>query len=290
MSSLPQISIVTPSFNQAEFLEEAILSVLEQGYANLEYIIMDGGSTDGSVDIIKRYAQRLTHWESAPDGGQTDAISRGFHGATGEILGWLNSDDLLLRGCLQKVGQFFADRANRSCVVGGCVHIGPGGELLRDSAGIPVCNLGSRLSYSKLLFWQCGCVNQPATFWRREALWKVGGLDTRLQFCMDYDLYIRLARLGSFGRIRDYLACFRLHPASKTSTIPETMTRENRLLWERYGRYKPPRIAQTLLFQWYDKTSRIGCWLFRQRLRLGLVPAPAALQPVSLREQSRRAR
>ncbi len=106
--TLPKISVVTPSFNQAPFLEETIRSVLTQGYTDLEYIVMDGGSTDGSVEIIRKYADRLAHWESTGAEGQSAAIRSGFALANGEIFGWLNSDDTLAPGTLRKGGEFFA--------------------------------------------------------------------------------------------------------------------------------------------------------------------------------------
>src|ERR1039458_3148368 len=117
MLNLPRITIVTPSYNQSQFLEDTIRSVLTQNYPNVEYFVIDGGSTDGSVEIIKKYERWLTHWESVPDKGQADAILKGFARSTGDIVGWLNSDDLYLPGCLESVGTYYAEHPKTECVV-----------------------------------------------------------------------------------------------------------------------------------------------------------------------------
>jgi len=161
---LPRITIVTPSFNQAFFLEATLRSVLDQNYSNLEYIIMDGGSTDGSVDVIQRYADRLAHWEAHRDLGQADAIYRGFERSTGDILGWLNSDDLLLPGSLQKVGEFFAARPDVDCVVAGCITIDAAGSVVRGLFGLRSINLGAPVTFRKLLLSKYHGFNQAATF------------------------------------------------------------------------------------------------------------------------------
>ena len=124
----PRISIVTPSYNQARFLEKTIRSVLDQEYPNLEYIVMDGGSDDGSVEILRRYSNRLTYWRSSRDDGQADAIKRGFTLATGDILGWVNSDDLLLPGSLEHVAHQFRQHRGADFLAGGFVPIDENGR------------------------------------------------------------------------------------------------------------------------------------------------------------------
>jgi glycosyltransferase involved in cell wall biosynthesis len=130
MNPLPRITIVTPSFNQAAFIEETILSVLSQEYPSLEYIVMDGGSTDGSVEFIRKYEGKLAYWQSGKDKGQSDAISNGFARATGEILGWLNSDDTLAQGTLRRVGEFFAAHPDVDITYGNMYLIDPSGRRL----------------------------------------------------------------------------------------------------------------------------------------------------------------
>lgn len=215
---LPKISVVTPSFNQARFLEETILSVLSQGYPDVEYIVMDGGSTDGSVGIIGKYADRLAHWQSAKDDGQADAIRKGFAMANGEILGWLNSDDTLTPGTLGKVGEFFAAHPDVDLVYGDLDLVDPGGKRLYTAR--PLLRLG-------ILVHENPFVPQQSMFWRRSLYDKVGGVDPAFRFAMDLDLVVRFLIAGSRVRkLPGILAKYRWHPAAKSSTIRDVLERE----------------------------------------------------------------
>ncbi len=225
----PKISIVTPSFNQGQFLEETILSVLNQGYPNLEYIIMDGGSTDGSVDIIRKYQNRLTYWVSEPDNGQADAIYRGFERATGAILAWLNSDDYYLPGALLAIGEFFAIHPKAELVIGNSIVVdGDGREVFRRWAA-PV-------SFDSLLFWGKMGFHQPASFWRRDAFFATGGFDRQLLFCFDLDMYLRLTKSKPARRIDRFLAAFRKHPTTKTTRLELTRKEEEEMVLRQHGR------------------------------------------------------
>ncbi len=235
--SLPRITIVTPSFNQGRYLEQTIRSVLEQGYPNLEYIIIDGGSTDDSVDIIRRYADRLSYWHSAQDEGQADAIGKGFEMATGNILGWLNSDDILMPESLFTVAREFPSDGDSVALAGSLVLI--------DESGYPIeIGLPSRRRYWRdMLFWGHG-VGQMATFWSKEAWKKSGGIDKYLLFAFDYDFFIKLRQIGEFKIIRHYLAGFRQHSTQKTSTMKEVAVTEAQMIRERYGQPEFATLAR----------------------------------------------
>jgi glycosyltransferase involved in cell wall biosynthesis len=284
---LPRITIVTPSYNQAAFLEQTLRSVLDQDYPDLEYIVMDGGSTDGSVEIIRRYADRLAYWVSEKDEGQADAIMRGFQRASGEIIGWLNSDDLLLPGALRRVGEYYAAHPEVEMVVGGVVRIDEHGKPVRARGRGPVsCNLGTPQHLRKLLHWECGFA-QPAAFWRREAFFAVGGFDTSLRFCFDYDMYLRLARRRHFGRIKAFLACFRLHAESKTSTLDEVRGQENDLLTRRHGREETPAWQRRVLYWRYRVPEKARHRWLQLLLTTGLVRPPIPSQPGSAEADKR---
>lgn len=272
-SSLPSFTIVTPSFNQGDFLEETIQSVLGQDYPALEYVIMDGGSTDCSVDIIRKYESRLFHWESHKDSGHADATYRGFERGVGELLGWVSSDDLLLPECLHKVGRYFAMHPEVVCVIGGAVIIDSESRPLRSRTGTALCNLGNRMTFDKLLFKHCS-FNQPASFWRRSAFEAAGGFDRSLKFCHDYDMYFRLAQQGPFGRIKDWLACFRLHSMSKTSNLQDLCAAENEILWRKYGRYEAAPVKRKALAAWYAIEDRFRWAALRLELATGMRRCP----------------
>ena len=215
---LPRISIVTPSFNQASFLEEAMESVLSQGYPSLDYQVLDGGSTDGSAELIRQRAPRLSHWRSGRDAGQSAALREGFARATGDVLGWINSDDALEPGALSAVGEAFARHPEADIVHGDLRFIDRAGRRLFD--GHVVLGLG-------ILAYDAPYVGQPAMFWRRSIYEKVGGLDPAYRFAMDFDLVIRMLAAGARGlKLRRGLARFRLHPAAKTSTLQATCDAE----------------------------------------------------------------
>ena len=202
------VSIITPSYNQGAFLEETINSVLNQDYPNIEYIVIDGGSTDESLDIIKKNAEKLAYWESKPDKGQTDAINKGFARASGEILAWLNSDDLLLPGAVSAAVNYLTANPNIGMVYGDAYFINKAGQKIGDFPA-------AKTDYQKL---RRGYVHIPqqASFFRA-ALWKqVGPLDPSFYFAMDYDLWVRLAKITNFAYVPGPWACFRLHGDAKT--------------------------------------------------------------------------
>ena len=210
VASLPTFSVITPSFNQAAFLEQTIRSVLLQNYPKLEFIIMDGGSTDGSVDIIRRYEPWLAYWVSESDKGQSHAINRGLARATGDVLCWLNSDDYFLPNVLTTVGKMLADDSGNFALTGHCLRI--------NGDGSPPVFLRGRYSNRRRLleFWKGYEMHQPAIFWRREVLETVGLLDESLHLTMDFDYWTRIARHYDFVNVDQVLACCNYHEAAKT--------------------------------------------------------------------------
>ena len=216
----PKISIVTPSFNQGEFLERTIRSVLAQDYPNVEYIVMDGGSTDESLPIIARYADRLAHWESAPDRGQSHAINRGFARATGDIFGWLNSDDWLEPGALSRV----AEQAMRYPDVGAFV----GEARVVDLNGnVELYKKPGELTFDAFCHWLDGeFFMQPACFFRRSAWEASGPLDESLHIALDLDLWLRMVRRVTFRPVDHCLSTALRHPRAKTRTHRSEMYAE----------------------------------------------------------------
>ena len=208
-STKPLVSVVTPSFNQAPYLKQTIESVLSQDYAHIEYILVDGGSTDGSQAIIEEYEAQLAYWESTPDEGQTDAINKAFARATGKYLAWLNSDDVYQPGAISQAVDFLEEHPEVGMVYGDCTFIDAKG---REIGRFPA----AQTDYARL---RRGYVHIPqqASFFQADLWRKVGPLDPSFYFAMDYDLWVRLAREAPLvylpGRV---WASFRLHGDAKT--------------------------------------------------------------------------
>ena len=208
-TNLPRITIVTPSFNQANYLPETIESVLSQNYPNLEYMIIDGGSTDGSVDIIKKYESHLSYWVSERDKGQSEAINKGFRKSTGEILAYLNSDDTYCEGALQNVGEFFKSHPKIDLFYGNTTFINEKNEPIGAWKSIKY-NFHIHLYGGPI-------IPQPSAFWRRQVFFDVGEIDENLQFAMDGDLWFRIAKANAKFHFCDVmLSCFRIHNSSKS--------------------------------------------------------------------------
>lgn len=256
----PLVSIITPSFNQAQFLEETIRSVLDQDYPCIEYILIDGGSADGSLEVIQRYAGRLARWVSEPDRGQTDAINKGFAWANGEILAWLNSDDTYLRGAVGEAVDYLVTHPEAGMVYGDANLIDKDGQVI---GRFPA----KQTDYRRL---RRGYVHIPqqASFFRA-SLWKrVGPLDPTFFFAMDYDLWIRLARLAPLHYTPRLWANFRLHSGGKSVVADDRCWPEMLRVHQREGGsrfswlYFKARI-RPLVYGWLPLKIRL--WL-RQRL------------------------
>jgi len=244
-SSFPTISVITPSFNQGKFLERTILSVLNQGYPNLEFIIIDGGSSDESVDIIREYSDLLTYWVSEPDGGQVDAINKGLKRATGEWLCWQNSDDIFLPRAFACLAENAIKYPNAGLIIGNMRLIDENDRPLREIRYVNPDH-GAMLAEGMLM------ANQAA-FWRREVQDRIGLLNENYQCSFDYDWFLRLTAACNGVHINRTLGALRLHADTKTSNQTNLFSEENRRIlsgrevsrWRRRA-FQMKRLWQTL--------------------------------------------
>ncbi len=251
----PRISIVTPSYNQGRYIEETIRSVLLQGYPDLEYIVVDGGSTDGSAEVIRRYGPWLAWWVSEPDSGQSDAINKGLARATGEVLAYLNSDDVYTPGALGEVGRAFAGPAVH-WVSGRCLFFGPGARGRRDWPREPWQH--------RWRWFVRNCLFQPSTFWRREVAERIGPFSTDFHLLMDYEYWLRMVADGCRVEwVDSVLSLYRLHPASKTMSYDEDFLAEAARVRARHLRVLSARERQSVrraLAQQQGRKLRWRAW------------------------------
>jgi glycosyltransferase involved in cell wall biosynthesis len=208
MNKSPLVSIITPSLNQGFLIRETIKSVITQDYPNIEYIVIDGGSSDGTIPILQEFQQHL-YWISEPDRGQSDAINKGWKLAKGEIISWLNSDDTLLPGAVSKCVESFQTMPEISALYGDCDYIGPHGAVISSYPTQP-------FNYKNLVTSTVNFLPQPATFVRRSLIEKVGLLDDSLHFAMDLDYWLRAGLISDFRYLPERLATLRLHSSAKS--------------------------------------------------------------------------
>ncbi|MDJ0972958.1 MAG: glycosyltransferase family 2 protein [Planctomycetota bacterium] len=250
MSALPRITVVTPSFQMGRVLETTVRSVVEQDYPHLEYIVMDGGSTDGSVEILERYADRITHWQSEADEGQTHAIQAGFERATGDVLCWVNADDLLLPGSLAAVGAWFAADPARRFLVSHALRLDPLGRPIRRWYAAPP-------TYRAVLF---GGTNpgfaQPAAFWTRAAYDAAGGIDPSFTSIMDVEWYLRLLQGGPAGLLDAFTAAFREHGDQKSGVLHAATAAELERVRAQHGYGKASALWRRVLRKHYGRRRR----------------------------------
>jgi glycosyltransferase involved in cell wall biosynthesis len=243
---LPKVTIVTPSFNQGQYLEETIRSVLDQGYPNLEYMVIDGGSADNSVEIIRKYEGHLAYWVSEKDRGQTHAINKGMARATGDILAYINSDDYYLPGALERVAKYATEHAETDLIHGRCRYVDEHGAKIGEQ-------FASISEYRQIVdlwdvWWARRQFVQPEVFWTRRIAEKIGPLRDELQWVMDYEYWARMLRNGArVGRIDAELACFRFQPQQKTN-FPQQRAEEQL------------RVVQPLLFEHAGPLPRLTKW------------------------------
>lgn len=258
MSSRPLVSIITPSYNQVDFLEETIQSVLAQDYADIEYIIVDGGSQDGSKEIIQHYNDKLAWWVSEPDQGQTDAINKGFERAQGQILAWINSDDTYLPHAVSEAVEFLAANPDAGMVYGDANLIDRKGSIIGKFPA-------RQTNYNRL---RRGYVHIPqqAAFFRAHLWRQVGPLDPTFYFAMDYDLWVRLARLAPLKYYPRTWANFRLHESGKSVVDddrcwPEMLRVHYRDGGSRFSRLVFKARLRPIIYSWMP--LRVRLWLRR---------------------------
>ena len=229
------ISIVTPSFNQAQFLERTKQSVLSQGDVDVEYVICDGRSCDGSTEIIKRYRTKLATAIIEFDNGQAEALCKGFRHTTGDILGYLNSDDMLLPGTLKYVTTFFYDNPDIDAIYSHRLFIDENDRLTK---------LWILPKHSDYCMSRWDYIPQETCFWRRRLMDQTNGINPSYQFAMDYDLFVRMMKKGRFKRVNKFLSAFREHSSSKTIRLYDSL-----------GKQEVSRVQSEngIKFQWYDK-------------------------------------
>ncbi|MDQ3005758.1 MAG: glycosyltransferase [Chloroflexota bacterium] len=257
MSTLPPlVSIITPSFNQAPYLEETIQSVLSQDHPRLEYMIVDGGSTDGTVEIIKKYEQKLAWWVSEKDKGQTDAINKGFARASGEMLAWINSDDSYEPGAVSAAVKYLHENPEVGMVYGDCNFI--------NEAGRVIGKFNSAQTDYRLLRQGYAHIPQQTMFFRADLWRQVGPLDTSFYFAMDYDLWTRIAARTEIKYIPQTWANFRLHTSGKTIMADDRCWPEMIRVHYRDG----GSFFSTIVAKYYVRKLIAPLWNWRRRRML----------------------
>lgn len=228
MTKYPRISVITPSFNQGQFIEETILSIINQNYPNLEYIIIDGGSTDSTLDILKKYAGSIAFWVSEKDRGQTDAVNKGIAVSSGEIICWINSDDILLPNSLNEVAKYFEKHKEFKIVNGQTLRIDKRSKILFNHY-VP----------EPRKWFACHGVyyiNQPSMFFKKELIESLGMLNIKYHARMDQEFVMRiLSKNYKFGKLNMILAAIRIHEDTKTSLNGSIWSEDLERLHDEYG-------------------------------------------------------
>jgi len=263
-----KISIVTPSYNQGEFLEATVRSILAQNYSNLEYIICDGGSNDSSVEIIKKYSNQLAYWESQKDNGQAHAINKGFRRATGEIIGWINSDDILLPGALRRINDVFKNNPEIDVVYGNSVWIDKDGKVIRKRKN-------ASFHYKTWLYGRADPL-QPEVFYRRRVLEKAGYLNENFHMMLDREWWLRMAQQGCrFLYVDEEFSALRRHTGAKTHLLQKRNEQERWMLHDLY--WEGFRFKNMMLHKFHWKFL-IFFYRLSRRLRLLLKQKTIALK------------
>lgn len=242
---LAKISVVTASYNQASFLERTIRSVINQGYSNVEHIVIDGGSTDGSQAILEKYDDYLSYWVSEPDEGQTHAINKGIEKATGDLIGFQNSDDIYLSGSFWRVAKAASDNPGAGIIYGDFLHIDKDDNVLDEQI------LGSARLWIQIMLGPQ--IHNQAAFWRKTVIDDIGLLDQQFVFDMDYEYFSRILAAGYRAvHVPAFLGAFRHHSAAKTSNLGEISKRELNLVANyfhqqtKFLRYLPRKLGRPL--------------------------------------------
>jgi glycosyltransferase involved in cell wall biosynthesis len=226
-----KLSIITPSFNQVKFLEQTIKSVVSQSYKNIEYLIFDGGSTDGSVEIIKKYANKypkIIKWQSKKDKGQVDAINKGLKMATGDVIAYINSDDYYLPGAFTKVINFLKENPDKLWLVGNCqVTEKKLSWTFKLKHLVPI-------ERSKNWLYLSNWINQPAVFLKKDLVSRVGEFNQKYQYAFDYDYWLRCQKIPPLSRLKQNLAVFRVHGSSKSSSNYQNQFKEQYKIISQY--------------------------------------------------------
>lgn len=278
----PRISIITPSYNQGHFIEATIRSVLLQNYPNLEYIIIDGGSTDNTVEIIRKYEPQITYWVSEPDRGQTHAINKGLEKATGEILAYLNSDDYYLPGTLHAVAKHFRTHSETDLLHGRCCYVNAQGEPI----GEQFANIHTFEEIINLwdVWWQKRQFVQPEVFWTKRISDQIGQFNESLYFVMDYEYWCRILLAGGMvGTIDQPLTCFRFTETQKSNQSekvaeellkvvqPWLWNSSTPISWKKRLSLQGQWLYQAVLLKQVERSVRMGSHKFFRWFQLFLV-------------------
>lgn len=249
MKAAPRISVVTTSYNHGEYLRETLESVRNQQYPNLEHIVMDGGSTDNSIDTIRSYASQLAYWISGPDGGPTNALIKGFSRATGDILCWLNSDDLFEPGCLAEVAEFFASRPGAEVVYGDATLIDKLGRSIKPK---------KEHAFSRFIWLNdYNFIPQPSTFWTKRLYDHVGGLDPAYRLAYDADLWARFSEVTTLHHIPRRWSRMRIYPEQRNQSLRQISDAEDERIRSRYLPAQPHALRMA---KWLAAKSARVCW------------------------------